>query len=198
MKTISKSPIRHVVRLQRKLKLKILHIRMLLLYFSKFHCISYQPTSVADSDWRVNHVTPWYHRVCKISVFKFRFGEGGCNPAASPPPLIFTLITLTFTQIQIKIKILFKTFGFRSLSEGIISQDIKERKQTESYRNLEKPKRPIWPSCTRMQQGLWLYHRYPATCAGFRLLSLSLSLSCRSCGSARCTTVHFPFYSTLT
>ena len=47
------------------------------------------------------------------------------------------------TQIQVKIKIIFKTFGFRSLSERLISQDVKERKQKESYRNMEKPKRLI-------------------------------------------------------
>jgi hypothetical protein len=111
----------------------------------------------------------------KSLFLNFALGRGGgCSPAAPPPP-DFYLDHPNVTQTQVKIKILFKTLGFRSLSEGLISQDVKGIKQKQSYRNLEKPKRLIWPSCKRMQQSLWLYHRYPATCAGFRLLSPSLA-----------------------
>jgi hypothetical protein len=50
MKIMSKSPVRHLVRVQGKIKLKKkkdLHISRLLLYFSIFKCNSRQPISVA-------------------------------------------------------------------------------------------------------------------------------------------------------
>ena len=61
IKITPKSPRRHLVRLQGKLKLtkkggKILHIHKSVFSFAIFQCTSHLPVSVADFDWSVNHV----------------------------------------------------------------------------------------------------------------------------------------------
>lgn len=87
MKMMSKSPNRHVVRLQGKLKLKkkytFLNVNNI---FSVFQYTGHQPTSVADLGRSVNRVkhliSSCLQNVCFVN---FALGRECCSPAALPP-----------------------------------------------------------------------------------------------------------------
>ena len=89
MKMMSKSPSRHVVRLQGKLKLKKKYM-FLILYniFPTFQCAGHQPISGADVGRSVNHARPlilsYLQNLC---FFNFVLGrEGGLQPGNSLSP----------------------------------------------------------------------------------------------------------------
>jgi hypothetical protein len=92
MKIMLRSPSRHLVRLQRKLKLsenlKNLHILKLISYFSIFQCTSHPPFWVADLGWSVNHVKSLISSCLQLFLFFFfRLWERGAAARQALPPL---------------------------------------------------------------------------------------------------------------
>jgi len=93
MKIMSKSPSRHVVRLQLKLKKKCVFLNVNNI-FSVFQYTSHQPISVADLGQSVNHVQHLIPSCLQNLCFvNFALGSECCRPEALPPfgaPMFFT------------------------------------------------------------------------------------------------------------
>jgi hypothetical protein len=94
MKITSKSPSRHLVKLQGKLKLtkteKNLHIRKFLLHFSKFQCTCHQPISVGYFACSVNHlISSGLQNLCFLN-FALRAGGAAAKqlPLGAPMGVI--------------------------------------------------------------------------------------------------------------
>ena len=94
LKIMSNSPSPHLVSLQGQLELivqeKCWHIWKFHYIFQYSILLLIKPISVTDLGWSIYHVKPLLSLCLQNLCFlNFALVEGGCSPAASPPPHVF-------------------------------------------------------------------------------------------------------------